>query len=51
MIFQPNRPAEVQCDFFGPISGLNFRCRILGGEFLDGEFFWGPLLLVSQNSA
>ena len=21
---QPNGPAEVQCEFFGPISGLNF---------------------------
>ena len=26
-VSQPNGPAEVQCDFFGPISGLNFgRC-------------------------
>ena len=23
-MFQPNGPAEVQCEFFGPISGLNF---------------------------
>ena len=31
--------------FFGPISGLNFGRWILGGEFLDGEFFRGPLFL------
>ena len=23
-LFQPSGPAEVQCEFFGPISGLNF---------------------------
>ena len=23
-IYQPNGPAGVQCEFFGPISGLNF---------------------------
>ena len=22
--YQPSGPAEVQCEFFGPISGLNF---------------------------
>ena len=43
--YQPNGPAEVQCEIFGPISGLNFGRRILGGEFLEGEFFRGPLLL------
>ena len=24
LFFKPNGPAEVQCEFFGPISGLNF---------------------------
>ena len=43
--FQPSGPAEVQCECFGPISGLNFGRWILGGEFLDGEFFRGPLFL------
>ena len=42
---QPNGLTEVQCEFFGPISGLNFGRWILGGEFLEGEFFRGPLLL------
>ena len=37
-----NGTAEVQCDFFGPISGL-------GGEFLEVESFWGPLLLEEKN--
>ena len=23
-VYQPSGPAEVQCEFFGPISGLNF---------------------------
>ena len=50
---QPNGPAEVQCEYFGPISGLNFGRWILRGEFLEGEFFRGPLLLEkkSKNSA
>ena len=47
---QPNGPAEVQCKFFGPISGLNFGRWILGGEFLEGEFFRGPLLLEKTES-
>ena len=37
-------------EFFGPISGLNFGRWILGGEFLEGEFFWGPLLLEKTES-
>ena len=46
---QPNGPAEAPCEFFGPISGLNFGRWILGGEFLEGEFFRGPLLLAKKN--
>ena len=47
---QTNGPAEVQCEFFGTISGLNFQRWILGGEFLEGEFFGGPLLLEKTES-
>ena len=47
--YQPNDPAEVQCEFFGPISGLNFETWILGGEFLEGEFLRGPLLLAKKK--
>ena len=47
---QPNGPAEVQCECFGPISGLNFGRWILGGEFLEGEIFWGPLLIQKTES-
>ena len=32
-----------------PISGLNFGRWLLGGGFLEGEFFWGPLLLKKQD--
>ena len=24
VLYQPNGPAEMQCEFFGPNSGLNF---------------------------
>ena len=34
---------EVQCEFIGPISGLNFGRLISGGEFLEGEFPGGGL--------
>ena len=34
-------PAEVQCKFFAPISGLNFGRWILGGVSLEGEFSGG----------
>ena len=47
---QPNRPAEVQCEFFGPISRLNFGRWILGSESLEGEFFRGPLSLDKRES-
>ena len=33
-----NGAAEVQCEFLGPVSGLNFERQILGGEFLEGDF-------------
>ena len=36
--------------FFCPISGLNFGRWILRDEFLEGEFFWGPLLLEKTGS-
>ena len=38
---QQNGPAEVQCEFFSPNSGVNFLVGILGGEFLEGEFLRG----------
>ena len=46
---QSKGPAEVQCEFFGPTSGLNFGRWHLRGEFLEGEFFWGPLLLEKNR--
>ena len=33
-----------------PISALNFGRSILGGEFLEGEFFRGHLLLDKTRS-
>ena len=48
-VIQPNGLAEVQCELFGPISGLSFGRWILGGEFLKGEFFRGPLLLEKSE--
>ena len=45
-----NGPAEGQCDFFCLNSGLNFGTLILGGEFLEGEFSGGPLLLEKQDA-
>ena len=43
--FQQNGPAEVQCEFFSPGSGVNFLMWIFGGEFLGGEFLRGLFLL------
>ena len=40
-----NGPAEMQCEFFSPNSGVNFLMWILGGEFLGGEFLRGLFLL------
>ena len=43
--YQQNGPAEVQCEFFSPDSGVNFLMWIFGSEFLGGEFLRGPFLL------
>ena len=46
---QPIGSAEAQCEFFGPISRLDFGRLVLGGEVFESEFFWGPLLLEKQD--
>ena len=44
-VFQPNGPAELQCEYFFSVLGW-----ALEGEFLEGEFFRGPLLLENTGS-